>query len=163
MIRTAWRLVATRLAKSAFDGEGARRYGGRWNSVGTPVVYLSEAVSLSLLEIIVHSGTAGLHSTYALFKVQFDDGLVDRVAPGRLSPQWRSFPPHPSSQFIGDQWTKENRSPVLQVPSVIVDRESNFLLNPSHPHFAKIHIGSEEQLKIDRRLMLQFAEHAREN
>jgi len=160
---TAWRLVSPRLARSAFDGEGARRFGGRWNSVGTSVVYLSDAVSLSLLEIMVHTGTSGLHTTYALFKVQFDDSLVERILPKGLSPLWRSFPPHSASQSIGDQWVVASRSPVLQVPSVIVDRESNFLLNPLHPQFSKIVIGAEERLRVDRRLLREFGERKRGN
>ncbi len=160
---TAWRLVSPRLARNAFDGEGARRFGGRWNSVGTRVVYLSQTVSLSLLETIVHTGTSGFHTTYALFKVQFDENLIERIFPKALSPLWKSFPPHSASQSIGDQWVAEGRSPVLQVPSVIVDRESNFLLNPLHPHFSRIVIGVEERLHIDRRLLREFAEGKRGN
>lgn len=159
----AWRLITPQFARTAFDGEGARKFGGRWNGVGTRVVYLSESVSLSLLEIIAHAGTSGLRGTYALFKIQFDDLLVERLSSKRLPPLWRSFPPHHASQSIGDQWVLENRSPVLRVPSVIVERESNFLLNPNHPQFSKVAIGPEERLHIDRRLLRQFSDLPRSN
>ena len=35
----AWRLVRQRHAATAFSGEGARIFEGRWNSAGVPVVY----------------------------------------------------------------------------------------------------------------------------
>ena len=37
-----------------FDGEGAYRYGGRWSSPGTRLVYTSEHQSLAMLEYFVH-------------------------------------------------------------------------------------------------------------
>ena len=50
----AWRIVQTHVADHAFSGEGARRYGGRWNSKGHAVVYTSGSISLAILEILVH-------------------------------------------------------------------------------------------------------------
>ncbi len=38
-MRRVWRLVTARYAETAFSGEGARRYGGRWNPKGVPVIY----------------------------------------------------------------------------------------------------------------------------
>ncbi|MGA9118627.1 MAG: RES family NAD+ phosphorylase [Bacteroidota bacterium] len=160
---TAWRLVRTRYARSAFDGEGARLYGGRWNSEGTGVVYLAQAISLALLEILVHLEGEGLLGTYSVFKVEFDERLVQHVPPRSLPPQWKSFPPPPATQNIGDAWVQAGRSPVLRVPSVIVDRESNFLLNPRHPAFKRIAIGPEEKLRIDKRLFKTFASIPRAN
>ena len=40
---TGWRIVKSRYASTAFDGEGARLYGGRWNSSGTRMVYSLES------------------------------------------------------------------------------------------------------------------------
>ena len=50
----AWRLVKARHAAGAFDGEGARLHGGRWNSRGARVVYVSSSRSLAALELLVH-------------------------------------------------------------------------------------------------------------
>ena len=47
-----WRLC--RRAHAAPDGEGARRYGGRWNQRGTALVYTSASASLAALEYFVH-------------------------------------------------------------------------------------------------------------
>ena len=53
-MRTGWRIVKTKYAAQAFDGEGARLYGGRWNSPGLRMVYNSENVALAALEILRH-------------------------------------------------------------------------------------------------------------
>ena len=47
-----------RKAHAAFDGEGARLYGGRWNRRGTAVVYASESLALAALELLVHAEPA---------------------------------------------------------------------------------------------------------
>jgi RES domain-containing protein len=44
------------------------------------------------------------------------------------------------------------RTAVLAVPSVIVPFEWNYLLNPLHPGFATIHIGSPQSYRFDPRL-----------
>nr|WP_244146076.1 RES domain-containing protein [Paraburkholderia caledonica] len=36
---TVWRVVTQRYADTAFSGEGARLYGGRWNPKGVAMVY----------------------------------------------------------------------------------------------------------------------------
>jgi len=53
----AWRIVKTRYAASAFDGEGARRFGGRWSSKGVRVVYAAGPVALAVLAALVRYGT----------------------------------------------------------------------------------------------------------
>jgi len=54
VIRRAWRIVKARHATTAFNGEGARLNGGRWNSPGERVVYASATKSLAALETLVH-------------------------------------------------------------------------------------------------------------
>jgi RES domain-containing protein len=150
---TAWRIVKRRHAQSAFDGEGARRYGGRWNSPGTPVVYASESRALCLLEIL-----AGLRSVkpivaYALIPTAFDESLVLGVSLHDLPAEWRENPPHRSTQLIGDNWVHEQRSAILRVPSAIVPDESNYVFNPAHPDFVRIDIGDPQEVSIDSRLL----------
>ena len=48
-----WRLVTPRFARTAFSGEGARLYGGRWNRKGVPMVYTAGSLSLAVLEMLV--------------------------------------------------------------------------------------------------------------
>jgi len=44
-----WRVIKRKYLESAFDGEGARRSGGRWNSPGRPAIYTAESSALAIL------------------------------------------------------------------------------------------------------------------
>jgi RES domain-containing protein len=149
---TSWRVVRENYATRAFDGEGARVWGGRWHSVGHAVVYTAASTSLGLLEKLVHT-EEGVLPFYVTIPVTFDTDLVEIVKPQALPADWRSFPAPPELQQIGDSWVDSMRSCILQVPSVIVPHESNFILNPKHPEFASLEIGEPISLETDFRLV----------
>lgn len=148
----AWRIVKSKLAARAFTGEGARLYGGRWNSPGQTVVYAAGSASLAMLEMLVHLPSRELLHRYVLFELTFDEALVS-LCPANLSKKWRMSPSPRSNQRMGDEWIATGRSAVLRVPSVIVSSEWNYLLNPSHPDFVKIAIGPKQPLRFDPRLI----------
>ena len=148
---TAWRVVKREFGANAFDGEGARLFGGRWHSPGRAVVYVSATTSLGLLEQLVHSEKR-LRPFYFTIPVIFDDDLVEVIDVVGLPTSWTAFPAPFELQRIGDEWADSRRSCVLEVPSVIVPHESNFILNPRHPDFASIEIGDPISLDIDHRL-----------
>jgi RES domain-containing protein len=147
----AWRIVKLKHAATAFDGEGARLNGGRWNSVGVRVVYVSFAKSLAALETLVHLKLP-VTSKYVGIPLHFDDALVETFAANALPGGWDAEPPSLISQQIGDAWVKGARSALLALPSVIT-RETNFLINPAHPGFGKIKIGKPEPFTFDPRLL----------
>ncbi len=149
---TAWRVVKHEFVATAFDGEGARLFGGRWHSLGRVVVYTSASASLGLLEQLVHA-EKGLLPFYITIPVTFVADLVEMIDPVRIPTRWQSSPPPHELQQIGDEWVDSMRSCVLEVPSVIVPHESNFILNPKHPDFASIEIGDPIALEIDTRLV----------
>jgi RES domain-containing protein len=151
---TAWRLVKERFARSAFDGEGARWHGGRWNSPGTRMAYASESVALATLEVLVHLQVSAVLPSYALATIRFPEDLVEVLDPTLLPANWRQFPSPPGLHAIGDQWIKERRSAILQVPSAIIPSASNFLLNPAHPEFAQTVVEPPEPYEFDPRLVL---------
>ena len=150
---TGWRIVKSRYALSAFDGEGARLYGGRWNSPGTRVVYAAGSASLAVLEVLVHLGSAGVLPSYSLCTVEFDDALVDTFDRSRLPDGWRAYPAVPDLRRIGDAWARSRSSAVLEVPSAAIPMESNFLINPEHPDFSSATIGEPQPFEFDSRLL----------
>src|SRR3712207_468033 len=152
---TGWRFVKSRYASTAFDGEGARLYGGRWNSPGTRMVYTSSTISLAVLEVLVHLQEASILSSYSLISTGFDDALVERLDRSLLPDGWRSYPAPSELQRIGDEWVRRQRSAMLEVPSVIVERESNYLLNPTHPDFSSVVIGEPEPFTFGERLLAE--------
>lgn len=151
-MREAWRIVKEKYADTAFSGEGASRTGGRWNSRGIWVVYTSGAKSLAALETLVHLNPPVLFR-YVTLRIRFDDALVEKFVPAKLPADWREEPPPPSTKAIGDLWVKQARSAVLELPSVIIPGEPNYLLNPSHADFKKIIIGNPEPFAFDPRLL----------
>lgn len=146
-----WRIVATRWAETAFDGEGARRYGGRWNTPGRPAVYLASSRSLAALETLVHMSPAvAARQSFVRFEVSFPKGLIDVV-------KWHTVPFSPfigpETQAVGDQWLSEGKSLALEVPSAVIPEERNYLLNPAHIKFSQVTIGEAEPFAFDPRLI----------
>lgn len=148
----AWRIVKRRHADKAFDGEGARLYGGRWNSPGVPVVYLAESRALAALEILAGLQSRESLQAYVLIKVRFEKKLVEQLPLDSLPGKWRTSPPQPDTQALGDLWVREARSAVLRVPSAVIPDEFNFLLNPAHPEFVTIEVSKPISFDLDPRL-----------
>jgi RES domain-containing protein len=152
-VLTAWRIVTARHAATAFDGEGARRYGGRWNSPGVAVVYAAGTRSLAALEMVVHLGPGMRHARFVLIGCRFPDGLVERVDVATLPRDWRQSPPPAALAAIGDAWASRGSSAVLAVPSALVPEETNYLINPRHADAAAIEVGQAEPFTVDGRLL----------
>ncbi len=148
----AWRLVKTRLLATAWDGESARAVGGRWNSVGVPVVYVASSLSLALVEVLVHL-PAGVLAAYSAVPVSFDDTHVVTLADRDLPADRREVPPPASTRALGDGFVADGRALALRVPSVVVPSESNYVLNPAHPAFASVEIGAPVAFPFDPRLV----------
>jgi RES domain-containing protein len=151
-LTAAWRLVKTRFLATAWDGEGARAVGGRWNSVGVPVVYVASSLSLALVEVLVHL-PAGLLAAYSAVPVSLEGTHAAELADRDLPADWREVPPPDSTRAIGDGFVADGRALALRVPSVVVPSESNYLLNPAHPAFASIRIGAPVSFPFDPRLV----------
>jgi RES domain-containing protein len=151
-VPTVWRFVKTRYAATAFDGEGAREYGGRWNSPGTRVAYASGSVSLAMLEVLVHLNASQLMTTYSVVSARIPDALVKVFPVDDLPKNWKSSPAPAESAAIGDAWVSAGTTAVLALPSVIVETEMNYLINPAHPDFKRITLGIPRAYPFDRRL-----------
>ena len=153
MTLRAWRITKAKHAATAFSGGAAKTFGGRWNSPGTAIVYTAGSVSLAILEMLVHLQAPDLMKRYVVFEVAFDASLVTAIDPATLPKPWRRSPAPRTAQQVGDTWAATGHSAVLQLPSVIVPSEWNYLLNPAHPDFAKITMGPKKPIRIDPRLI----------
>lgn len=151
----AWRIVRKKRLSDAFTGEGARLGGGRWNHVGTPVVYVSGTLSLTALELFVHFTRKDMKISKSLVAVPIDipDSLkIEDVSIKDLNADWRVSPPSNSTKDIGSEWVKKGSSSVLRVPSAIVPNEYNLVLKPKHGDFIKIEIGKPQSFTLDERM-----------
>jgi RES domain-containing protein len=151
-VPTAWRIVKNKHYQSALTGEGARQFGGRWNTPGQAIIYAAESLSGALLEILVH-GNRPLVAHYVLVRLTFPQRIVSEVRISDLPELWRSSPAPPELGRIGDQWCRDQCSAVLRVPSAIVPVESNFLINPAHRDFRLIEVEGPMDYVMDERLL----------
>lgn len=147
-----WRIA--RRAFQALDGEGARLYGGRWNSEGVPVVYASATIALAALEYLVHVDPEDVPEDLVVLEIEVpEDVAVERIEVTVLPEDWNRFENHDACVGIGDQWAAAATALVLSVPSSLVPREANFLLNPRHPDAARMQVVATEPFAFDPRLL----------
>jgi len=149
---SAWRIVLASEAARAFSGEGSRRYGGRWNSPGARVVYVSEHQSMAAFEIFIHNRPFLPDEKFKAFYLEWPNSFTEFIRSKDLPADWRVTPASRSTTEIGDRWVRERHSAVLAVPSAIAPAETNFLLNPLHRDFHRVHIARPVDFSFDPRL-----------
>ena len=146
-------MVRKAYATNAFDGEGTYRYGGRWSSPGTRLIYTSEHQSLAMLEYFVHLDAADSPGDLLLATAEIPDELQrEQIEAGDLPSNWRESPAPPALAKIGDDFAKRAGCCVLLVPSAVAVTENNCLINPLHSDFRKIVVGGVEPLTYDPRM-----------
>jgi len=146
-----------RIAKKAYatdlTGLGAKLYGGRWNHRGTALIYTSETRSLATLEFLVHVSLPYVPTGLSIATIEIPDNLVpEEMTPESLPRNWREHPSSSKSADIGTKWAKSNRSLLLRVPSAVVEKEFNVLMNPLHPDIVSVVLLELEPCGLDQRL-----------
>jgi RES domain-containing protein len=138
-----WRV--SRAAFADLNGEGARLYGGRWNSPGRPVVYTAENPALAILEVRVHLDLDPdlIPDDYVLMEIDISGAEITELA---------TAPDDPSA--FGDAWLAKAGTPILKAPSFIAPRSYNLLINPAHPGSAGIRMVGTQPFDFDKRLWL---------
>ena len=149
---SAWRIVRAARAKAAFTCGGSRFYGGRWNSRGTSVIYVSEHESLAALELLVHTMPLSPTDRYFSFRLEWNDNLTEYFPVKKLPPDWNAEPPTSASMRIGDEWARRASYVALALPSLLSTSELNFLLNPNHADFKKVKINGPIEYHFDPRM-----------
>ena len=144
-------MIVYRLCKavySALDGEGARLWGGRWNSAGRPMVYAAASPSLAVLEVLVHLDLPAelLPDDLRLLTVDIPDDVAKRA----LEPSPKE---DDACRAAGDAFLDVGDALALLVTSVIVPQERNVLLNVRHPDMSRVTISHSEPFQFDPRLL----------
>lgn len=150
---TVWRIGKRKHKASFWAGDGARLYGGRWNSPGRPVVYTSATPALAQLEMLAHLENEEIQKHYVLAAAELPADLVLAIEDfARLPRQWRAPEAPRSLQRLGDLWLAEGRHAVLSVPSALSPLDRNYLINPLHPDFPRIRRRAAAGFRFDPRL-----------
>ena len=129
------------------SGEGARRYGARWNSPGRAVIYACTTYAGAMLEKLVHTGRQ-IPKNQVCVTFEVPDAVPTKTLDPARHPGWDAA----VSRAAGDTWLVGAESAVLLVPSVVFDVERNALINPDHPDAARIQTVSVESVRWDDRL-----------
>lgn len=125
----------------------------RWNSNGVYITYTGASRALSSLEMLVHLGGEEIKNQFKVTVIDIPDDIVIEKANSFYNDDWTEFENFYQSQEVGDEWAKSLRTAVLRVPSAIIKKEYNYLINPQHSDFHKIKIKEIENFHFDLRLI----------
>jgi RES domain-containing protein len=153
-----WRICRAPYVAEAFSGEGARRFGGRWNSRGVPMVYSSTSLALAAMELFVHLEPGLAPGDLVYLSAILPEGEPARtVDQAELPPEWwdDDTTAEAPARKLGDAWIRERSSLAIMVPSVPIRVEWNVLLNPAHPRMNELRIEAPQPFIFDARMFQQ--------
>lgn len=147
-----WRICRHRYAAEAASGEGAYRYGGRWNSHGVRVVYASTSLALAAIETFANLEPRLQPEDLVSIEGEVPDVLeIERLSLESLPPHWHRSRDESLARF-GDEWIRARRTVALLVPAATIPGEWNVLLNPAHAQFSKVKFDSPRPFEFDVRM-----------
>ncbi len=147
-----WRICRARYAAEAYSGEGARLYGGRWNSKGLHVIYASTSLALAAVESFVNLEPKFLPDDLVSIPAELPDSIAtERMDVKALPAHWHQARGETLRHF-GDEWIRAHKTVALYVPSAAVIGEWNVLLNPAHADFRKLKVQKAQPFGFDLRM-----------
>lgn len=155
-----WRVVLPRRADDALSGEGARRFGGRWNLPGQAAVYTSTSPALAMLEWLANVDASDAPPELVAIAYEFpDDEPVTRIGTNDLPEDWRAYPVPEAVRQLGANWLDSSSTVALVVPSVVLPLtgEQNIVLNPAHSGVARLAEIRRDRVTLDSRLLGNMA------
>jgi len=140
------------------SGNGSRLFGGRWNSEGHYALYTSGSRSLALLETLAHMPvTLFRNKKYILVTISIlAKASLTVIETKDLPSNWDTLHIQYITQKIGDKFLQEQKNLILQVPSVLMPEEYNFVINPLHPMMKLVKITYQREIRFNNRLAKSF-------
>lgn len=132
-------------------GNGAKLYGGRWNSVGVAIHYMAANRALAALEVLVNSSRMNLGSSWCLSIFEVPEVSIQEIKIHDLPSDWRDYPASQQLKRIGDQFVLANQFLLLKVPSCLIEDEFNYLMNPLHPLATELKVVASKPFSFDTR------------
>jgi RES domain-containing protein len=153
-----WR-ISTQTKKYKADdisGTGAQKVGGRWNQVGTPMLYCAQNISLACLETIAHLNADLLWLDRYLIRIDVPIGLGKQfVFPKHsdLPAHWHANPYEEMTSRYGTEWVNQGKSLGIILPSSIIHEENIVCLNPRHPRYFEVKATVVRKWQYDERIV----------
>ncbi|MBL7771947.1 MAG: RES family NAD+ phosphorylase [Chitinophagaceae bacterium] len=143
-----YRIVDSRFSED-LSGEGARLYGGRWNSKGISALYCSEHISLAALENVVYLNDQLIVRDFHLMHIEIPDQAIHTIDPKALKKGWHQDVEY--TRWLGTQFI-DQKGFILKIPSAIIQEEFNFLINTEHVLNSSLKIVHQQVFMFDQRL-----------
>ena len=138
---------------SELSGIGASKFGNRWNSKGTEIIYCADSRALAMAEVSVHLSLVTLPKDFVMLEINIPKSITINILKAEDLPEnWNDFPHSNGTQKTGDDFIRSNEFCILKVPSAVVKGDFNYLINPHHNEFKKIKIRDFYEFPFDRRL-----------
>jgi RES domain-containing protein len=149
-------MIVYRISNSAYNndisGTGAKLMGSRWNSKGVPLLYTSQFISLSVLEMLVNTNFKDYAIALDLMYINLpDEQSITEIDLKNLKSNWKDDFEY--TRYMGDEFINQKESLILKVPSAVIQEEHNYLANPLHTDFKKIKIIKTKSFWPDERLL----------
>ena len=159
MTLTLWRSVRATHAATAFTGDGAARYPGRYNAAGVRAVYLADCPAGCALELVVSYAAPEALATHLLFEVQIDAALTDlrsSAAQKRYDVTVAALTApndYAAARRVGARLVAEGR-PGAIVPAATVSQAFNVVIYPDI--WSGFDVKDPTPLAVDRRLLARL-------
>ncbi len=144
-----------RLVKESYanqlSGSGAAKYGGRWNSASTEMIYCASNRALAMAEVLIHLNLNHLPPNYQMLRMEYSGRSISEIQPNALPADWTQYPPGTETQKLGDKFCVDMQHLILKVPSAVVMGDFNYLINPKHPKLSEIKIMESQPFPFNER------------
>lgn len=146
-----YRIVNSKHA-SDLSGTGAALYPGRWNKMGSPVLYTGVNREIALLENIVHNPPM-FYPQLDILTLEIPDDSISEFKTTDLPKNWFQFPAPTVLSEMGQEWIIRGETVGLKVPSSIIHSSSNIILNCRHPGYGEVKLLEQKKFNFDPRLI----------
>lgn len=146
-------MVLWRISDHAdLEGNGGRFFSSRWSKRGRRIVFLAESPPGAMLEVLVHLPfrQGRLPEGYTLLRIETADECAIQALNPPERADWRTH--LDLTQELGEEWMEAGKTALARVPSAIMPRTWNWLLNPAHPEAARVEIREVIRERFDNRL-----------
>lgn len=128
------------------DGEGGRRFNGRWNRGGRAVVYTAETSALAMLELLVQYRRKQIAKPFQLLEIEAPDTSLTQFQ-GDVP----DYAKHQSHEW-GEAWLETGATMLARVPAAVAPESYNILINPAHPDASAVRLIRHARYNWDSRL-----------
>jgi RES domain-containing protein len=107
-------------------------------------------------EFLVHAPMALAPENLSIVEINIQENIErESINESQLPSNWRNYPAPEQLANIGTNWIKSKSSLLLDIPSAVVEKEVNTLINPLHPDIKFVDLTNIEMFSFDSRLFKQ--------